>query len=305
MGRCEACSPSGSAGLVGVVLTLLATPCAADGAAFDDPYDVPAAPRPPTLPELTHREIEGTLEETAGAILPNPGGQIAHAFVQRLAIEVPLGLRRWFLGAGYEVAGGGGSNAFRVVGGNLEIQGRTLWATRTGLAFGGGLGLVLPTASFDENGLTSEAALNAATLRPWDVAFFVPDSVGFRPVVDVRAVDGAFVAQFRQGLELMVPPGAPSNRRIYATTGVYFGWWVTREVAGGLEAFEAYVIDAPNVRDGERAAVVISPSVRLALPWVQPAVSIFTNIGTPLQGASDRIWGFRVAFTVLLKAFGD
>ena len=54
-----------------------------------------------------------------------------------------------------------------------------------------------------------------------------------------------------------------------------------------------------SINDGERAAVVLSPNVRLVLPWVEPAISAFTNIGTPLQGASDRIWGFRLAFTVV------
>jgi hypothetical protein len=272
-------------------------PARADGVANDTPRD---APRPPTLPELTHSEIEATLEGTVGTIVPNPGGQPTHAYVQRLAVEVPVGLRRWFVGAGYELAGGGGDGTSRVVSGNVELQGRTVWATRTGLALGGGLGVILPTARYDDGSPAGEAALHAATLRPWDVSFFVPDALGVRPFVDVRAVDGRFVAQFRQGLDLMASPRAAGGWRLYATTGVYFGWWFTPDVAGGLEAFEAYVIDSPGVRDGARAAVVVSPNVRLALPWVQPAISVFTNIGTPLQGASDRVWGFRFAFTVLL-----
>jgi len=272
-------------------------PVRADGPANDIPLD---PPRPPTLPELTHSEIEATLEGTAGTILPNPGEQPAHAYVQRLAVEIPVGLRRWYVGADYELTDGGGDGPSRVVSGNVELQGRTLWATRTGLALGGGLGLMLPTARFDEGSPAAKAALHAATLRPWDVSFFVPDAFGLRPFIDVRAVDGRFVAQFRQGLDLMASPSALGGWRLYATTGVYFGWWFTRDVAGGLEAFEAYVIDARDVRDGARAAVVVSPSVRLALPWVQPAISLFTNIGTPLQGASDRVWGFRVAFSILL-----
>ncbi|MGH7271178.1 MAG: hypothetical protein ACREJ3_12190, partial [Polyangiaceae bacterium] len=59
---------------------------------IDDPYAVPAAPRPPTLPELTHSSIEATVEATAGAILPNPGGERTGAYVQRLTVEAPLGL---------------------------------------------------------------------------------------------------------------------------------------------------------------------------------------------------------------------
>jgi hypothetical protein len=27
---------------------------------------------------------------------------------------------------------------------------------------------------------------------------------------------------------------------------------------------------------------------------------MFTNIGTPLQGANSRIWGFRLAFTLVV-----
>lgn len=268
---------------------------------FDDPDALPYAPRPPTLPELTHREREATLETTAGAILPNPGGEVTRGYVQRFAVEAPIGPRRWFVGVNYEVAAGSTPRGFQVTGGNLELQGRTLWATGTGLAFGGGLGLMLPTAtasSVDAN-TAGEVALNAATLRPWDVSFFVANAFGARPFVDVRTIDGPFVAQFREGIDLAVSTAAIADRRVYATTGVYFGLRITPEVAAGVEAFEAYAIDVPNVRDGARASIVVSPNVRLALPWVEPAISAFTNVGTPLQGASERIWGFRVAFTLV------
>ncbi len=262
---------------------------------FDDPYRVPAAPRPPTLPELTHAETEATLEATAGAILPNAGGDVTHAYVQRLALEIPVGLRRWYVGATYELAAADG----RAVSGNLEIGGRSLWATPTGLAFGGGLELIVPTAQFDESGPAAQTALDAASLRPWDVAFFVPGGLGARPFIDMRAIDGQFVVQFRQALDLMAATRPDWSARIYATVGVYLGLWATREVAAGIEAFESYAIVDPHVTDSTRAAVVISPNVRLVLPWVEPAISAFTNIGTPLQGASDRIWGFRLAFTAV------
>jgi hypothetical protein len=267
----------------------------AAGGPFDDPYAVPAAPRPPTLPELTHSETEGTLEATAGAILPNSGGAVTHAYVQRLAVEVPIGLRRWYVDANYELATAGG----RAVSGNLELGGRTLWATRTGLAFGGGLDLIVPTARFDQPSPASTTAFDAASLRPWDVAFFVPSALGARPFVDVRAIDGPFVAQFRQSLNVLTTTNSFGARYIYATLGLYLGLWATHAVAAGFEAFESYAISAPNVSDGARAAVVISPNVRLVLPWVEPAISAFTNIGTPLQGANDRVWGFRLAFTLV------
>ena len=257
--------------------------------------------------------MEATLETTAGAIaLPAHGG-LEHAYVQRLALEVPVGLRRWYVGAAYEVAGGNNGTGFAVVGGNLAVDGRTVWATTTGMAFGGGLSLMFPTAGYDSNGPASRVALAAATLRPWDVSYFVPDSYGVRPYVDVRALDGPFVIQFRQGLDLTVSSLLLSDRRLFATAGVYIGGQLGRLVAGGLEVFEAYAIDLPAVRDGNRETLVISPSIRLALPWVQPAISAFTNLGPPISapwvqrdtsvftvpGNTGTVWGFRFAFTVV------
>jgi hypothetical protein len=284
-----------------VALTTLGVPAVAlaAGNPFADPYDVPAAPRPPTLPELTHRDPEGTLEATAGAILPNAGGELTHAYVQRFALETPVGnFRRWYLDANYELAAADG----RAVSGNLELGGRTLWATPTGLAFGGGVDLIVPTALFAQSGPGASSALDAATLRPWDVAFFIPTALGGRPFVDVRAIDGRFVVQFRQALDVLKTVNSSASPFVYATLGVYLGFWATHAVAAGIEAFESYAISVPDflkTTDADRAAVVISPNVRLVLPWVEPAISAFTNIGTPLQGASNRIWGFRLAFTVV------
>lgn len=299
------------------MLSLMPTPAGAQtqtqAISFEDPYAVPRAPRAPTLSELTHSEIEATSETTAGAIFLPGGGGLQHAYVQRLAVEVPVALRRWYVGAAYEVAGGNNGTGFAVVGGNLALDGRTVWATATGLAYGGGLSVMFPTASYDPNGPASKVALAAATLRPWDVSYFVPDSYGVRPYVDVRSLDGPFVVQFRQGLDLTVSSLLLSDRRLYATAGLYLGWQVGREVAAGLEVFEAYAIDLTSVRDGDRESLIVSPNVRLALPWVQPAISAFTNLGPPISGPwvqrdtsvftvpghTATVWGFRFAFTVV------
>jgi hypothetical protein len=287
---------------------------AAQPGAFADPYVVPTAPRPPTLPELTHAELEGTLEETLGTILQPSGSGVTHAYVQRLALEVPIAQRRWYVGAAYELAGANDGTGFEVVGGNLAIDGRTLWATATGLGLGGGLSLMIPTASYDPNGPASHVALQAAMLRPWDVSFFVPNSFGVRPYVDVRALHGPFTVQLRQGLDLTVSSLALADSRLFATTGIYLGWQMARAVAVGLEAFEAYAIDLSSVRDGNRETIIVSPSVRLALPLVEPSISFFTNLGPPISpawvqrqtstfnvpGDSGTVWGFRFAFTVVV-----
>jgi hypothetical protein len=280
---------------------------------FEDPYDLPRAPRPPTLPELTHAEMEATLEETVGAILQPAGGGVTHAYVQRIALELPMTLRRWYVGAAYELAAANNGSGFEVVGGNLALDGRTLWATATGLGFGGGLSVLLPTASYDPAGPASRVALEGAILRPWDVSFFVPSSFGVRPYVDVRTQRGPLVFQVRQSLDLTVSSLILTDRRLYAVAGLYVGWQMEPSVAVGLEAFEAYAIDLPSVRDGNRETLVVSPSVRLTLPWVQPAISAFTNIGPPASppwvqrqatavaapGDTGTVWGFRFAFTLV------
>jgi|HubBroStandDraft_4_1064222.scaffolds.fasta_scaffold72117_2 hypothetical protein len=291
-----------SAAAVATWLAVQTSNASASEPPIEDPYAVPPVPRPPTLPELTHSNVEATLESTAGTILPNGNGAPVGAYVQRVAVEVPLGLRRWYVGATFEMAAGHGP----VVGSNLVIDGRTLWATRTGLAFGGGLGLIVPTAQFVGDGPASVAALDAGTLRPWDVSFFIPGAIGGRPFIDVRAIDGPFVAQFRQGLDVTTSTvAAGASLSVYATAGLYLGLWATPTVAVGFEAFESYAIDVPGIRDGDRASVVVSPNLRLALPRVEPAISMFTSIGTPLQGANSHIWGFRLAFTLVVPGARD
>ncbi len=299
--RCAAGALLALLTLVLLVMLAASRVARADGAVFDDPYDIPKAPRPPTLPELTHPELTATLEATAGTILPAPGQVVAHGYVQRLSVEVPVALRRWFVGLDYEVAAGDPYGSLQFVGGNVQLQGRTVWATRTGLAFGGGFALGLPTAtaSSADPGPAGAVALHAAALRPWDVSFFEVNSWAARPFVDVRALDGAFVVQFRQGLDLLASAGAITKPSIFGVAGVYFGWRATPAVAVGLEAFEAYAIDVPNVKDGARVSVVASPNVRLVLPLIEPAISAFTTIGTPLQESTQTIWGFRLALTLV------
>jgi len=283
------------------VLLLLSCPAVARAQSmqFVDPYDVPDAPRPPTLPELTHSEIEGTLDITSGALIPNAGGVWTHAYVTRLAVEAPLALRRWYVGASYELGVGGSVRSFEAVGGNLQLEGRTLWATRTGLSFGGGLGLALPTSSYDPNSGGGLVATNSATLRPWDVTYWVRGVFALRPFIDVRFIVGQAILQFRQGLDLTVVPDQIGYRRLYANAAAYVGWAATPHVAAGLEVMEEYCIDVPGVSDGARSALVVSPNVRLSLPWVQPAISMFTNLGTPLYGANESFWGFRLTATVI------
>jgi hypothetical protein len=288
---------------------------------FDDPYDLPDAPRPPVLPELTHPDLEATLESTVGALTPRAGvtagvgcsgcATTRAAYVQTLRLEVPVGLRRWFVGALYDVAAGGGTGLNeRFVPGNLELYGRTVWATSTGLAFGGGLGVILPTADYN---VTSPAVLSVAqtaeALRPWDLPFFTDDIWALRPFVDVRDIVGRVTIQFREGLDIIVSSNDFAGR-LTAMSALYLGYRAAPLLGLGLEAIELYTINGPtsfvptskgtgSIDDTLRATFVVSPSVRLMTPYFQPAISGFTSVGPPLYGAGDRIVGVRLSFTVV------
>ena len=173
-----------------------------------------------------------------------------------------------------------------MVSGNIELYGRTVWATRTGLAFGGGLGLMAPVATYDDNSPASRLASAATTLRPWDVSFFASGNFAIRPFVDVRVIEGRFTIQFREGLDFSFGTN-DGYRQTTALTGLYAGYRVTQRLSAGVEAFELYNIDG-NIADALRANVVVSPSVRLMTPFVQPALSLFTNIGKTFEDSADR-----------------
>jgi hypothetical protein len=311
---------AGFSGLVAASLVLLARLTHADlpplppNPQILDPYDIPLAPRPPTLPELTHHDYEVSGETTFGVITPNvlkalevSSSDVA-VLVQRLAAEAPLDRRRrFYLGGSYEMAAGSppGGGSFKLVPSNLDVYGRVVWATRTGLTFGGGLGVLLPTAQFG-NGDAAKVAAGAQAIRPWDNAFFLDDTTTFRAFVDVRDVDGRFTLQFREGLEWSINLGG-GEPQVAAIAQVFAGFRVLPLLGIGLEAFETYliVLDTPppvtTTEDKNRATFTISPNVRLMTPYVQPELGFVTSIGDPLfgGGAVDGFWALRVGASIV------
>ena len=276
--------------------------------AFDDPYVLPDAPRSMSLPELTHPDMEWTATSTVGVIhsLRDAGSHTTPTFVQSLAVEVPIGFRRWFAGAEYKLAGGqppevGGVP--QLVGGNFELYGRTVWATRTGLAFGGGLGFLPAIASYARAGSGADVALAAATLEPSDYAFFQPGVHTLRTFVDVRDLVGPFVIQLRQGFNWSLHASDLSAGGVTAATTLYLGWRVAPAVGVGIEGSELYLLDS-TVEDSRRAHFIVAPSVRFVTANVQPALSAFAAIGDPLYDGADSAWGVRVAVTLVIDPRG-
>ncbi len=278
---------------------------------FVDPYDLPDAPRPPTLPELTHPDVELTGESTIGFLHPSADAQTGvrppnvGAYVQRFSLEWPLGIRRFFVGGTYELAAGAppGGGTFKFIGGNADVHARTVWATSTGLAFGGGVGVTIPIPNFNPGSDAARISTAAATIRPWDEAFFQPGYLTFRPFFDVRDVDGPLVLQLREGLDFQLNTENWPGFQVVAVLAAYIGYRVLRTLGVGVEAFELYYLPKGGpVPDDRRAVFAIAPSIRLMTPYVQPALSFVTNIGKPLYapvGAVDSWWALRLAATVV------
>jgi hypothetical protein len=207
----------------------------------------------------------------------------------RLEVEQALSIRRWYVGVAEQVALGNPFNeGFRMVAGNPEIWGRTLWASKAGLAYGGGLGAVLPV--FRRGAAEATGAQTVAVVRPWDNADFVNSDFILRPFFDVRAIDGPVILQLRQGIDWDYASGALTSR-----TTFYIGYRPIEAIGIGLEAWEVYLIQAPQPADDGRAAYAVSASVRLMTRVLTPAVSILAPIDRPLY---DAVESFKASLTM-------
>ena len=265
-----------------------------------DPYALPDAPAPPTLPDLTHRGLAASLENTFASIQnAAPPGQSplgrSFGWMERIELEQALSLRRWYVGVGEQVALGNPFNeGFQMVAGNPEVWGRTLWASKAGLAYGGGLGAVLPT--FHRGAESSTLTQTVAVVRPWDYADFVNGDLILRPFFDVRAIDGRVILQLRQGIDWDHASGALTSR-----TTFYLGYRPIELFGIGLEAWEVYLIQAPQRKDDGRAAYAVSAGVRLMTRVLTPAVSFLAPIDRPLYDAVDAFWAVRLTMSVVVE----
>jgi len=252
------------------------------------------------LPDLTHRGLAASLENTFASIqnaaLPDqPPPARSFGWMERFELEQALSLRRWYVGVGEQVALGNPFNeGFHMVASNPEVWGRTLWASQAGLAYGGGLGAVLP--AFHRGAEASTLVQTVAVVRPWDYADFVNGDLVLRPFFDVRAIDGQVILQLRQGIDWDHASGALTSR-----TTFYIGYRPIELLGLGLEAWEVYLIQAPLRKDDGRAAYAASASVRLMTRVLTPAVSFLAPIDRPLYDTVDSFWAVRLTMSVVLE----
>src|SRR5262245_10820259 len=269
-----------------------------EGEDVTDPYALPDAPAPPTLPDLTHRALAGSLESTFASIRGNPGPDgtdpgRSFGCNERIEAEQAVSIRRWYVGVSEQLALGRPADGnFLLVAGNPEVWGRALWASQVGLAYGGGLGVALPGVPHGSAG--TEVAQTIRVLRPWDYVHFVNDDFIFRPFIDVRDIDGRVMLQLRQGIDWDRSSGALTSR-----TTFYVGYRVSDLFGLGLEAWEVYLIKAPLPKDDGRAAYAVSPSLRFMTRVLQPAISVLLPIDRPLFDAVDNFWAVRLSLNVI------
>jgi hypothetical protein len=265
-----------------------------------DPYALPDAPAPPTLPDLTHRGLAASLENTFASIQSAalPDQELpprSFGWMERFELEQALGRRRWYIGVGEQIALGSPLNeGFQMIAGNPEIWGRTLWASKAGLAFGGGVGAVLPVFSHSAGAIAITRTV--AAVRPWDYADFVSGGLIVRPFFDVRDIDGPVMLQLRQGIDWDQSTGALTSR-----TTFYIGYRPIEAFGLGLEAWEVYFIQAPLRKDDGRAAYSVSASVRLMTRILMPAISILVPIDRPLYDIVDNFWAVRLTMGLVLE----
>src|SRR5580698_9019235 len=130
--RCRAFGRRRARASIVALLVSLAFDASADAQSAPslvDPYELPDAPRPPTLPELTHPGIELTGESTFGVLRPDVDPATGRTpadvggYVQRFSFEWPVALRRYFVGATYEFAAAKppASGGFEAIAGNLDV----------------------------------------------------------------------------------------------------------------------------------------------------------------------------------------
>jgi len=274
-----------------VALALVSPSLSAQSPDAEEERGVLDPPAPPTLPDLAHPDLTLSYQYTGATIeLNDPGvssqaavsGGRAYAWFAHAELEAPLVRRRWYIGAANDLVSGAvaGSGSALLLG-NPELWTRGVWWNLSGLSSGGGLGIVLP---IPRNLTEQESAVLrvASVVRPWDEAYFRDVTLTARPSFDIRHVTGPFIFQFRQGVD-WAWSFEEERSDLAARATLYLGFRPIESAGIGMEIWEVYQVTA-DVPDAERAAVSLSPSLRLMFPVVQPAVSVLFPVTTPLRG---------------------
>jgi hypothetical protein len=278
---------------------------------------------PPDTPGLSHRGVAFNFEYTVASAEPTDVVSFepledsrAYAYAVRWLVDAPLDPRRWYIGISNDVAAAsvpsgespesGGSS---LVLGNPSIWARGLWSSESGLAAGGGLGIVVPVPrSFSS--LETEVVRVIRVVEPLAYANFQDLALTARPFFDIRHVTGPVTLQMRQGIDfsLLLRDRADNENRydIAAHLDAYAGIKTIEELVVGIEISEVYQITAdltspacPSPCDEGRVAFTVSPSLRLKLPPLSPSLSALFPLSTPLRREVASYWAVRLHLDVV------
>lgn len=287
------------------------------------PRDVRTVPRAPTLPDLTHRAPELSIEHTVASIAPHgqtdPSVARLTSHLLHFDFELPLWTPHLYAGAEWGFAAARGPEAPKgaFVSGQPQLFARVVRSfSRERYSVGAGLGLSPPIFRYDDAAETTRLQKGATSsfisvVRPWDLSAFLDRRLTARPFIDVRAAVGRLVLQARQGVDVgLRTQGACTENvvcdkagdvQLVSLTSVYLGWQPTREVALGLEAWEVYLVKTTlTVNDHDRNALALSPSVRFYYRFLEPAISVLFPLGQPLLNAVDSYFALRIDLRVWL-----
>lgn len=283
------------------------------------PRDIRTMPRAPTLPDLTHRAVELSGENTIASVKPRGrtlDGRLT-TYIFNFDLEVPLG-RGIYGGANWAFAAtrGPGDATGQFVPGQPMLFGRAVRSfVRERYSIGAGLGVLPPvfTHGNDEEWERLESSAASAlvsVVRPWDLSTFLDRRLTARPWIDLRVQWRKALVQLRQALDTNFRTGEGScatgtvcdrsgDIQMISISTLYVGWQPHRELALGVEAWQVYLLKTSlPVANRDRSAFVLSPSVRFFYRWVEPAVSVLFPIGSPLLNTADSYFGVRIDLRV-------
>jgi len=269
-----------------------------------DDLSAPRLPPPFVLPELSHPSWDVSMGWLVGVASSDRADRTSPALgLARLTAEGDVGFpRRFYLGLTVPFAGAlapDGTSGVKTVLGNIEPHVRVVFPLPTWLAFGGVLGIVVPTARYERGSGAEAASRIAASLEPTDAAHFTPETLALRPAIDVRVLRGPFVVQVRQGIDIDLDTSL--GRAV--TTGRLLGHGglrVKRDVEISIEATQAYSFD-DRITDRHRSAITIGPGVRLSLGAVDVGAAVITNVFEPLSPDIDRFVAMRLSVVAHLE----
>lgn len=309
--------PGPPAWLVGAACLLASGPLSAQVRTqfegwFDprDPSLLPDAFAPPSLPDLTHRGAWFNLESSFASIRPRAqeGGvsrSSAEGWLLRGEAETELIRRAWYAGLATEIAYGESyvrGEGRGLLPGYPELWTRAVWASRAGLAYGGGVSVVLPVFKRTQDEAAGRIAEAVRVVRPWTFANYAENTITVRPYLDARVIDGPVTLQLRQALDLqgLVAEVEVPRAGVVSLTTLFLGYRPWKPIGLGLEIWEVYFLNASNIPDERRAVFAVSPALRYLGRVFQPAISAIVPFERPLFDQASSYWAVRASLGLVL-----